>query len=42
VKLDMPKKVDKVTKKSLESIRQHIEPKDLISRVKADADKRRK
>ncbi len=41
VKLHMPKKVSKETKKSLELIREKVAPSDIISRVKKDADQRR-
>ena len=41
VKLHMPKKVDKKTKKTLQEIRENLAPSDLIERIKEDAKDRR-
>ena len=42
VKLHMTKKVSKEVKKSLNSLRDNLAPKDIISRVEEDAEQRRK
>jgi molecular chaperone DnaJ len=41
VKLHMPKKVDKKTKKTLQEIRENLAPVDMIERIKEDAKDRR-
>ena len=41
VKLHMPKKVDKKSKKALQELRSSLAPKDLIDRIKKDASDRR-
>jgi|TARA_B110000902_G_C14225389_1_gene556815 molecular chaperone DnaJ len=42
VKLHMPKKLDKKTKKTLLEIKPSLAPKDMLERIKQDADERRK
>ncbi len=41
IKLHMPKKVDKKSKKALQELKSVLAPKDLIERIKQDADERR-
>lgn len=41
LKLHMPKKVDKKSKKSLQELKDVLAPKDILERIKADAKDRR-
>ena len=41
LKLHMPKKVDKKSKKSLQELKEVLAPKDLLERIKDDAKERR-
>ena len=41
LKLHMPKKVDKKSKKSLQELKGVLAPKDILERIKADAKDRR-
>ena len=41
LKLHMPKKVDKKSKKSLQELKDILAPKDILERIKADAKDRR-
>ena len=41
LKLHVPKKLDKATKKALEQLRKVLSPKDIEARIRTDAEDRR-